>query len=165
MLVKHAVAIVAVLCAGFGLTGSAEAQRLVFRLGGGPAIMSDVGIAGQVALEGRSGLLVVRVEARPVFVQGVHEGGYGGGAIGLAARKHSAFGRPYVLGTLARGLDVREGDWATAAGLTLGSDFNRGLFGAFGELRYEHPFQERPIYYRLPPDQVTLMLGVRVGRP
>ena len=142
--------------------GPAHAQRVLFRVGGGALLASDVGVAGLASLEVQRGGLLLRAEGRPAYVVGRMEGGFAGAAIGYAASRATAGGRPYALGTLGRGLDVREADWATAAGLALGADF--GGAPLFLELRYEHLFQDANRHNDLPQDQATLLLGLRIGR-
>ena len=156
-------ATLAIVC--LGSASPVQAQGVVFRLGGGVVTASEIGLAGLVALEGRWSGLILRAEGRPIYMpEAGEQGGQAGAAVGLRGPWTAAAGRPYFLATFAYGADLREGDSATGVGAVVGSDLNRGLAGVFLELRYEHLSQEHP-YFRIPPDQVTLLLGFRVGRP
>lgn len=159
-------ALTALAVCWLGSTTVVHAQRVVGRLGGGTAIASDLGVAGLLALEARFGDVVLRAEGRPTVVTGRMEGGHAGVAIGFAPTAATTAGRPYVLGTLGRSGDIREGDWGTSFGAAAGTDLNRGVLGVFLELRYDHLVQDGfPRHHDLPANQAAFLLGFRIGRP
>src|SRR5882672_642785 len=145
-------------------TTHAWAQGVAIRLGAGPAYASGIGVAGLAAFEARGGAVIFRADGRFVSVGDKAQVAYGGAALGLATSKPGATLRPYVLATLARGVDVREFDPATAVGIALGVDRARPG-GLFAELRYEHssPRENPTPYYRLPRNQLTVSGGLRIG--
>ncbi len=164
MRATRALAALAFCC--LGSAAAVQAQRPLVRLGGGTALTSDIGLAGLLAFEGRFQNLVLRAEGRPIYMsESGQQGGQLGGAVGVAGPWTATFGRPYFLATLAQALDLREADSATALGVVVGSDFGQRRVGEFLEVRYEHLAQPNRIHYRLPPNQVTLLLGFRLGRP
>jgi hypothetical protein len=146
---------------------SAHAQEVALRLGGGPALTGEIGVAGLVAAEFRIHAFILRGEGRVVTGKAERDATtvfYGGVALGIALSQPGTRPRPYVLLNVARGLDVAEGDMTTARGVTVGVDISSPL-GLFSELRYEHSSQrQNPApYYHLPRDQVTLLVGLRIG--
>ncbi len=144
--------------------GPVRGQSFAFRLGGGPAVAADVGVTGLVSFEAGYNGAVFRLEGRPAYVPQKLEGGEAALAVGFRPTYRRAEAGPYVLATLSRQGDLREADWATGLGLALGMDFGRKLLGEFLELRYQHLSQDRPRYYQIPPDQVVLLVGLRLGR-
>jgi hypothetical protein len=142
----------------------ARAQGVALRLGGGPAYASGIGVGGLVSLEVRRRAVILRGDGRFVSAGDKAQVAYGGAALGLATSKPGTAPSPYVLATLAKGYDIREGDLTTAIGVAVGVDTVRPG-GLFAELRYEHssPRQNPAPYYRLPRNQVTVSVGLRLG--
>ena len=149
------------LCA---LRTQSSAQTINFRIGPGVAYADRQGRTGLLALEAHWRVLIVRADAHAVYVpDGVAEIGYAGVAVGAAPAVTSTGLRPYLLATIARGVDIREADALTAIGLAAGVDAPRAHL--FAELRYENSLQRSdPFHYTLPEHQVTAYLGLRIGR-
>jgi len=144
-----------------------RAQQIGVRLGAGPAVAGEFGLAGLLGVHLRTGGLMVRADARAVTTsegEGAQSGSKvlsGGIAVGWTSPRATASLRPYALATAGVGLDVRESDAVTTFGAALGLD---GLFQPylFGELRYEYWSQHGVQYYDLPQHTVSLVVGVGV---
>ena len=143
------------------LSGTARAQGIGMRLGGGPAYAGSFGVTGLFALELHAPKIFARADVRGLLTGDDAQAVYGGGGIGVQLVQRRLV-RHYAMITVARGLDVREADYTTTAGIALGGESVRRA-GVFGELRVEHQWQEDFPYYRLPRNQVTLTGGLRLG--
>lgn len=145
------------------LVAEASAHTVSLRVGPGIAYADGKGWSGLLALEARWRVLVLRADTHMLYVPVVAEVGHAGVAAGAAPLiRHSAV-RPYVLATVSRGIDIREGDEFTTAGVAAGLDWLRSRF--FAELRYENSLQRAdPLHYTLPEHQWTLCAGLRIGR-
>lgn len=140
---------------------TASAQGIDARVGAGPAYAGSVGFAGMVAVEVNATRWFARADVRGLLTGEDAQMVFGGGGIGIHFGNR-AVARHYVMATLARGLDVREADYTTAAGIVFGGETIRAL-GLFGELRVEHQWQDDSPYYHLPRNQLMLIGGLRVG--
>ncbi len=137
------------------------------RAGGGLAAAGGgAGWAALVGFELHGRTFFVRGEGRAVDVTGKAEMGFAGVGLGVAPARALGAMRPYLLATMARGVDIREADWATSAGLAAGLDYDPALPGLFMEARYDRLFQDHTStrHYDLPRDQGTLLIGLRVGQ-
>lgn len=139
---------------------TASAQTIVARLGAGVAGAGSTGVAGLFALE-LGNKVFARADVRGLYTGPEVQAVFGGGGIGIRFMPRRRV-RHYALVTLARGLDVREADYTTAAGVAFGGDMT-GALGLFGEIRVEHQWQDESPYFRLPPNQITLIVGLRLG--
>lgn len=152
---------------GVSLASPAHAQQVGVRLGAGPAVAGEFGLAGLLAVHLRTGALMARADARAVTTSegtGAQSGSKvlsGGIAIGWTSPRATAPLRPYALATVGVGLDVRESDAVTTVGAVVGLDRLLWRY-LFGEVRYEYWSQHGVRYYDLPRHTVSLVIGVGV---
>ncbi len=144
-----------------------EGQSLTGRLGLGPAIGDEAGIAALVGAEASPGDVLLRVDGR--FIGTGRSADWErssrviavGAGVGAAGRLWQSAPRGYALATLSTGLDPRESDRMTSLGAALGFD-SAGRSGFFGELRFERWWQRGIRYYDLPSGIVTAVVGLRI---
>ena len=141
------------------------AQQFGARLGAGPAVAGQFGVAGLVAVQMATGAALFRADGRIVSTSegaGAQSGSKVlsvGVAAGWTGRRSAPALRPYMLGTAGRGTDLRESDVVTTLGVAAGLD--RLLWRVlFVEARYERWIQSGIQYYDLPRNTVSLVLGV-----
>lgn len=147
-----------------------DAQQIGVRFGAGPALAaSTVGVASLVAVRGRTGPAILRLDARALLVgknaqyTGTARTLYAGVAAGIGSTGARPGPRLYALGTAGLGGDLREGDAFGAFGGTVGFETPETL-GLFGEVHYEH-WSRRGAgwYYDLPRNNVSVVFGVHLN--
>ena len=154
-------------CVGAAAASPGSAQSVGARIGIGPAVGGDFGAVGLLGLDLTRGSLVLRLDGQAIAIgrSGDWEGSARVVALGAAAgvtHRHAPAGtRGYALATGSFGIDPREGDDVATIGAVLGiQPVTRP--GLFVELRAEHWMQRGIVYYELPANVISLVLGLAI---